>query len=410
MANLRWLRPGLGIKRWVVIICAGVALLIVGAIIFGLGLFGAGAADTLLSPYTFGLTLILLGGAGVFVGIYRLARHIEKIVKSHNEPRTLSEIALAQSAQGPKIVCIGGGTGMNRLLTGLREYGNRITAVVSVADDGGSSGRLRNEFGVLPPGDIRNCLSALAGAGATMSELMQYRFGENEGELSGHAFGNLLIMVLTKICGSFDGAVREANNILNVRGQVLPVATEPVTLVATHPDGTKTTGQKNISRCGKKISELAAKPTPGAAPPDVLERLADADAIVIGPGSLYTSIIPNLLMPDVARAINRSRAKVFFIVNTMAQPGETAGFRASDYLAELKKHGNDARVDAAIVNNYKPSPVKLAQLAQDGKTFTEFNSSANFGATRVLLRDVINIDDPEKHDSAKLARVIVEAI
>lgn len=407
MANLRWLKAGLGIKRWVILICVSMLLVICGSIAFGLGLFGVLEQTQMLalSPYGAGIALLLLGGTGVFIGVYRLARRIEKILKANDDARGLAEIAIARSQQGPKIVCVGGGHGLNRLLSGLRGHSNRITAVVSVADDGGSSGRLRNEFGMLPPGDIRNCLSALADPNSTMGGLMQYRF--SEGELAGHAFGNLFIMVLTKLTGRFDLAVREANRLLNVRGQVLPVALDKLTLVATHEDGTKTTGQKNISYCGKKIRELTLKPKPSGAPEDVIERLLDADMIVIGPGSLYTSILPNLLMPDVVEAIARSKAKVYFVINTTMQPGETPGFKVNDYFEALYRHAPGIRLDAAIVNNYRPSPARLEQLRAEGKDITEYDNVLR-SDVRILLRDVITLDDPEKHDPDKLARVLME--
>ncbi|MDR0866952.1 MAG: uridine diphosphate-N-acetylglucosamine-binding protein YvcK [Planctomycetota bacterium] len=410
MANLNWLRPGLQLKRWVVLICFGLFVAIIGAIIFGLRFFGAleTGSSLLVTPYYF-LSAVLIGGGGsaIFIGVYRLVRHIEKILKRSHENRSLSEIALAQIEQGPKLVCVGGGTGLNRLLSGLREHSNRITAVVSVADDGGSSGRLRNEFGMLPPGDIRNCLSALANAGDTMGALMQYRFAE--GELAGHAFGNLLLMVLMKVTGDFGQAVREANHILNVRGQVLPVSLDYVTLVATHPDGTKTTGQKNVARCGKPIAELTLKPEPGAPPADVLAAIAEADAIILGPGSLFTSVLPNLLLPAVAAAIADSPAKVIYVVNTANQPGETPNFAVNDYLSALKKHAPKLRIDVAIVNDYRPSPAKIERLRGENRFLTEHVGRPADGV-RLLFRDVVNRDRPEEHDVAKLAKAIMEEL
>lgn len=410
MANLRWLTPGLGIKRWVMLICFGLLMLVIGSILLGLGLFNLRTPEALpISPYGMGGTFVFFGGVLVFVGVYRLVRRIENLLKRRDDTRGLTELAFLHSRleQGPKVVCLGGGTGMNCLLSGLREFSSDITAVVSVADDGGSSGRLRSSFGLLPPGDIRNCLSALADAGPVMTELMQYRFAE--GEFSGHSFGNLLIMVLTKIRGSFGLAVREANRILNVRGQVLPATLDHVTLVATHEDGTKTTGQKNIAECGKPIIGLDLKPHPGATPPDVLEKISAADLIVIGPGSLFTSILPNLLAEDVVKAITASPAKVFFVVNTMDQPGETRGFRVSDYLAAIKRLAPGLRVDMAVVNNYRPSAAKIEPLLAQGINLTEYDAEfvSHYGMA-VRLRDVINFDNPQKHDPRKLAGVLVE--
>lgn len=410
MANLHWLKVGLGIKRWVVLICGGMMLLVVGAILLGLGLFNLHTPESLpVSPYGLGGLFCVIGGALVFSGVYRLVRRIEKVLKNKDEPRGLTELAYLHSRlnDGPRVVCMGGGTGMNCLLSGLRDFSSDITAVVSVADDGGSSGRLRSNFGLLPPGDIRNCLSALADAGPVMTDLMQYRF--EEGEFEGHSFGNLFIMVLTKIRGSFGLAVREANRILKVRGQVLPATLDHVTLVATHDDGTKTTGQKNIAQCGKRIEELALKPTPGATPPDVLEKIAGADLIVIGPGSLFTSIMPNLLAEDVVKAIAASQARVMFVVNTMEQSGETHGFRVSDYIGTLQRLAPGLRVDVALVNNYRPSPALLEPLLEQGVRMTEYDPEdvAKLGIA-VRLRDVIRYDNPEKHDPRKLAIALLE--
>ncbi len=410
MVKLRWLTLGLGIKRWILLMIVGMLLVIGGSIFIGLGLFDLNTAESMLvNPYAIG---IMLTGAGIILilsGVYFLVRRIEKLLKNRNEDRGLTEIAYMRSRleQGPKTVCLGGGTGLNCLLSGLRNYSNDITAVVSVADDGGSSGRLRSGFGLLPPGDIRNCISALSDAGSVMTDLMQYRF--SEGEFAGHSFGNLMIMVLTKIKGSFGLAVREANRILNVRGQVLPATLDHVTLVATHEDGTKTTGQKNISSCGKPISGLDLKPASGETPPDVLEQIAASDLIVMGPGSLFTSIMPNLLASDVVKAITASRAKVFFVVNTVDQPGETKGFKVSDYIKATKRLAPGLRIDTALVNRYKPSASKMEPLAEKGIYLTEYDAEevSSLGV-EVRLREVINFENPEKHDAAKLAEALME--
>lgn len=412
MANLRWLTPGLGIKRWVLLICISMVLLILGAILVGLGLFNinpTGTEQIPVSPYGVGGFLIGLSFICVFISIYRLARRIESLIKPSNENRGLTELALLRSRleQGARIVCLGGGTGLNCLLSGIRDHSSDITAVVSVADDGGSSGRLRSEFGLLPPGDIRNCLSALADSGPIMSELMQYRF--SEGEFSGHSFGNLLIMVLTKIKGSFGSAVREANRILNVRGRVLPATLDHVTLVASHEDGTKTTGQKRIAECGKPILGLELRPSAGQTPPDVISRIQDADLIIIGPGSLYTSIIPNLLAPDVVKAISSSRARVTLVVNTVEDRGETKGYKVSNYIKAIKRLAPGLRLDMALVNSFHPSQEKVDALADKGIGLTELDpeNCKEFG-TRIRRRDVIDIDNPERHDPQKLAIALME--
>lgn len=412
MVSWRWLQPGLHLKRWVLTICAGLVLLILGAMALGLELFGV--ETPLLSDQAFSLEgvailLLALGASLIFTGIYRLIRRVEKLLKRQDESRGLAEIAYQQNrlAYGPKLACLGGGTGLSTVLAGLREYSGDITAIVSVADDGGSSGRLRLDFDILPPGDIRNCLISLADAGPVMAELMQYRFAE--GELSGHSFGNLFITVLARIRGDFGLAVREANRILSVRGQVLPATLDKVGLVATHPDGTKTTGQRHIARCGKPIAELSLKPQPGESSPDVLEALQTADFILLGPGSLFTSVLPPLLAPDIVTAISAAKAKVIYAVNVMSQPGETGGFTAADHIRALLRHAPGLRLDYAVVNSYRPSPSRLEKLQVEGITLTEYDRAALAELpVRVLPRDVIDIEHPRRHDARKLAAIVSE--
>ena len=412
MAKLPWFSTTLGLKRWLLLVMVGVFLVVCSAVAVTVGVLSVNTIDNTklsLSPYAIAFVLFIIGLSVVLVAGYKLFKRFEFLVKPKDEDRGIAELAVLRSKleQGPKIVCIGGGTGLNCLLSGLREYSSQITAVVSVADDGGSSGRLRNEFGMLPPGDIRNCLSALADAGPVMSELMQYRF--TEGDLEGHSFGNLLIMVLTNIKGSFGLAVREVNKIFKVRGEVLPATLNHVTLVATHEDGTKTTGQKRVSMCGKPIVGLELKPESGETPAEVLERVKDADLIVLGPGSLYTSIMPNLLDKKLVNALTASSAKVVLVVNTSQQFGETRGYKVSDYLEAVKRLAPELIVDIALVNSFVPSQDKLDELAVNGVGVTEFDiERCKEFDVRVKLRDVIDIVNPEKHDSKKLSLALME--
>jgi len=414
MGRWRWLQPGLHLKRWVLAICAGTILLILGAIAIAIGLFDIATptapGGSVFDPYPLGTLMIVVGVVLVFTGVYRLVRRVEKLLKHQNESRGLAEIAYQHRRleSGPRVVCFGGGHGLSTLLAGLKDHTRDLTAVVSVADDGGSSGRLRLDFEMLPPGDIRNCLIALADAGPVMAELMQYRF--SEGEFAGHSFGNLFITVLAKIRGDFGLAVREANRILSVRGQVLPATLDKVSLVASHPDGTKTTGQRLIAQCGKPISELSLKPQPGETPADVLEAARGADLIVIGPGSLFTSVIPPLLSPDLVGAIRESKAAVILVINTMDQPGETDGFVASDYISALERHAPGLRIDSVVINNYRPSPSRLEPFAAKGVSLTEYDRKTMAEQNvRVVLRDVIDLEQPNRHDPGKLAAAILEA-
>ncbi|MDR1518981.1 MAG: uridine diphosphate-N-acetylglucosamine-binding protein YvcK [Planctomycetota bacterium] len=409
MANWRWLRLGIHIKRWVFLITFGLFILFIGAMFLTLGVFFPESQPFGMDSYGSAAILLAIGMAAVFIGIYRLIRRIEKMLRRADETRDLGEIAdqFDRLEQGPKFVCLGGGTGLSTLLSGLREYSRRITAIVSVADDGGSSGRLRHDFDMLPPGDIRNCLVALSDTTPAMAKLLQYRFPE--GEFAGHSFGNLFIAALAIILGDFGEAIREMNRILAVRGQVLPATLDKISLVANHPDGSKTTGQKVIAKCGKPIESMELRPAPGELSLDVLAAVAGADLITLGPGSLFTSILPNLLDKRMIEAINRSPAKVVYIVNTAGQVGETQGFSAGDHINMLKKHAPGLRIDLALVNNRPPGPDRLAAMAEKGVSPTDCDAREiqSFGV-EAALRDVVNIDNPIRHDPAKTAKALMD--
>lgn len=409
MASWRWLRPGLHLKRWVILISFGLCVLFIGAMFLTLGMFFPDSQPFGMDSYGTAVVFIGLGAVAVSVGIYRLVRRIEKMFRRADEERDLSEIAYQYNRleQGPRFVCIGGGTGLSTLLSGLRDHSRRTTAIVSVADDGGSSGRLRLDFDMLPPGDIRNCLVALADTSSGMAELLQYRFPD--GEFSGHSFGNLFITVLAIIRGDFGSAVREMNRILSVRGQVLPATLDKISLVATHADGSKTTGQQWIAKSGKEIESLELKPAPGEPSPDVLAAIRDAEIITLGPGSLFTSVLPNLLDPLLVESINDSGAKVIFVVNTAGQVGESQDFTVSRHLKTLFKHAPGLRIDYAVVNSRTPSGDKLAELEKKGVRPTEYDAreTLNLGVN-IVYRDVVDDDKPHRHSPVKLAKAIMD--
>ena len=409
MLNMRWLKPGLHIKRWVFLITFGLVFLFVGAMFLTLGVFFPDSQPFGMDSYSTSVIFIGVGIVAVSIGIYRLVRRIEKMLRRADERRDLSEIAYQYNRmeQGPVFVCFGGGTGLSTLLSGLKDYTRRTTAIVSVADDGGSSGRLRLDFDMLPPGDIRNCLVALADTGESMAELMQYRFPD--GEFQGHSFGNLFIAVLASIKGNFGDTIREMNRILSVRGQVLPATLDKISLVATHPDGSKTTGQQWIARSGKVIERLELKPEPGDPPQDVLDALKKAEIITLGPGSLFTSVLPNLLDSQVIEAINKSRAKVVFIINTVGQLGESRDFTVSMHLKTIMKHVPALRIDYAIVNSRRPDDAALAELTAKGVMFTEYDAEEALKlGVGIVYRDVINDAKPQNHDPKKLAKAVME--
>ena len=270
-----------------------------------------------------------------------------------------------QLGRGPKIVAVGGGTGLSVLLSGLKEYTSNITAIVTVADDGGSSGRLRQQFDILPPGDIRNCLVALADAPTLMRDLFQFRFDKSS-ELAGHSFGNLFITVMTRLTGDFERAIRETSKVLALRGQVIPSTLNNVVLVAQHKNGLVTEGEDKIPKAKVPIERVSLKPAQIEATPDAIKAIEEAEIIVLGPGSLYTSIIPNLLIQGITDAIAASRAMKIYVCNVMTQPGETDGYTLSHHVKVLRQHSHQRIFDSCVVNNGVIPESVLSRYAQQG--------------------------------------------
>jgi uncharacterized cofD-like protein len=308
----------------------------------------------------------------------------------------------------PRIVAIGGGTGLSVLLRGLKEHTPNVTAIVSVADDGGSSGRLRQALGVPPMGDIRRCIAALADAEPVMQRLLQYRFagnGETAGAasaadaLEGHALGNLLIAALTDIEGDFEEGVRQVNRVLNVRGRVVPAARTPVTLHAELTGGRRINGQSLIARTAG-IERLWIEPADVRPSADALAAIAQADLVLYGPGSLFTSLLPTLLMADARAALEASDAPRVFVCNVATQVGETEGYGLSDHLAAFRRHGLLALVDAVLANSSmaarQPTSDYPAQPVRP-------EAPKGTDVPRVILRDVVDDDNAHYHDPAKLA-------
>lgn len=325
---------------------------------------------------------------------------------------------------GLNVVSMGGGTGMATLLTGLKKYVGAtgrsarigsLTAVVAVSDDGGSSGRLREEFQILPPGDIRNCIVALSDHTALLSRLFQFRFNGN-GHLSGHSMGNLLLAALTSVRGDFVQAIKAASDVLAIKGTIYPATTQNVHLVADLADGARVRGESAISRASAPISAVRLEPADCRPLPETLAAIRAADLITIGPGSLFTSIVPNLLVPGVADALRSSRAAKIFICNVMTQPGETPGFTASDHLRRMVEICGPGLVDVAVVNSAIPSAPALKRYRRDGAEPVAIDL-ARFRQlkVRVVTRKVMSEDIPEgdpvgrivRHHSERLARQVL---
>jgi uncharacterized cofD-like protein len=327
-------------------------------------------------------------------------------------PYFLPENAISQ---GPRLVAIGGGTGMPNLLRGLRHYTGQITAVVTVADDGGSSGRLRRELGVLPPGDFRGNIAALSRDEELMTQLLQYRFGgsvsqagRQGGDLQGHAFGNLLLAALAGITGSFDEALLAAQRVLAMRGQVIPSTLEQVTLAADilieneagQTELQRVSGESAITHANGRIQRVELEPANPRAYPPALKAIFQAEIILIGPGSLYTSILPNLLIPDLAQALKHARAPVVYICNLATQAGETSGYDVADHVRALHEHIPDLALDVVLANdNWDASPEVLGR--------TVFVPLAEVPGVRIQTADLLDITRPWRHDSAKLADAVM---
>jgi uncharacterized cofD-like protein len=363
----RWLAPGIGIKRWGAMIAAGVLVFGAGfallinerfltqfeAAIFRLAQSLGRVTGYEASPMALGVLGVTLGVLATFFGVRGMLRSIDRVLFPSGSPTLVDFLRQERRRRrGVNIAVLGGGTGLATLLRGLKQYSSNLTAVVTVFDDGGSSGRLRRELGILPPGDIRHCLVALAEAEPLMTKLFEYRF--RGGALDGHAFGNLFIASLAGVTGDLELAVKETSKILKIRGRVLPTTAHDVVLAAELDDGRIIEGESKITGARGRITRVSLRPADPTPLPDALEAIADADVIVLGPGSLYTSLIPNLLVPRVADALRESDAPCVYICNIMTQPGETDGYTAADHVRAIHAHTGTGMFSHVIVNTQMP--------------------------------------------------------
>ncbi|MDR1400772.1 MAG: YvcK family protein [Endomicrobium sp.] len=304
-----------------------------------------------------------------------------------------------------RIVALGGGSGLSTLLRGLKKYNKSITAIVNVADDGGSSGKLRTEFGVLPPGDIRNCLVALSEEESLMSRLFQYRFPAT-GTLSGHSFGNLFLTAMSSILGSFDGAIANCGEVLAIRGRVLPVTLSSIVLEAELESGKKVKGESKISEVGEKIKHIGLSPIGPPATPDVIDVLKKADIIILGPGSLYTSIIVNLLVDGVVDAMKLSKAYKIYVCNIMTQPGETKNYKLSDHVVAIEENSYNGILDCVIANEGAVPENLVKRYEKYGARQVENDKIC----IRVVKGSLFSDEIYARHDPDKLAKVLVKII
>lgn len=435
----RWLTPGIGIKRWLLVVFAGLLLLAISVATLlrqiTRDLQPGDLTGTVIDALTLQFlplpargVLALLAGVGLFaLGSYKTIRVFTDSLRAQDQEQPLVELIYQKRflARGPRIVAIGGGTGLSTLLRGLKEHTSNLTAIVTVADDGGSSGVLRTELGIPPVGDIRNCIVALADAEPAMAEVLQYRFpdgdnGESSG-LAGHALGNLLIAAMTAVeDGDFEDGIRLMNRILAVRGRVLPVSSTPLTLHARLADESVVDGQSQIMRTAD-IERVWLTPGDVRASEDALAAIADAELIVLGPGSLYTSLLPSLLLPEVRVAVEQAAAPKIFVCNVAMQDGETAGFDLARHVEALVAHAGPDLVDIVLANNHLTATASVTTTPGTGTASVAIADETPARAVklrwppavdpvpRLILEDVVDPDNPHHHDPARLAAALVAA-
>jgi len=399
----RWLYPGMKVKRWLFTVLLGIVVVSFGAILTA-------------EPYTFisvlGIVWILCGMVLIVLGMSKMIISLLTLFLPKGE-RDLVTILYQRRylEKGPKIVTIGGGHGLSHLIFGLKEYTSNITAIVTVADSGGSSGRLREEFNIVAPGDIRNCLVALADAPALMGQLFQFRFSENS-ELRGHNFGNLFLTAMVQLTdGDFERAVKETSRVLAIRGKVVPSTVSNIHLIAEYEDGTRTKGEAKIPNPNSHIKHLFLTDRDAYPTRDALEAIADADVVILGPGSLYTSVIPNLIIRGVSEAIAKSRAFRIYVCNVMTQHGETDGYTASDHVRAIIDHANKDILDACLINNAQAPKDALGRYEEEVSfpVVADIDKIRRMGY-KVEATDLLGVTDYVRHDSSKLNAAIIRLI
>lgn len=411
-----WLTPGIGIKRWVLVVLAGTTFIALGFAVVILDLYRETDINWLrlifnyisLSTLPRWLRAFIFGGTGLLIlsfGLWELNKSILKPFVKPGQPVIDTLTDYKRRARGPRIVAIGGGHGLSSLLRGLKKYTHNLTAIVTVADDGGSSGELRKNLGILPPGDIRNCLTALADDEEMLSQIFQYRFGERAG-VNGHSLGNLFISALTDIKGSFEEAVAESGKVLAVRGRVMPSTLHDVKLVAeikleNQEQEVKVVGESTITNLEGAINHLWLEPSNPLPFPPAVQAILNADLIVIGPGSLYTSVLPNLLVPGLSEAIRASKALKFMVCNVANQKGETQGYTCSDHIRTIERHISETHFDLIICNNKIPKEKTdgIEMVLPDAKLEEQY---------AIYYAPLTDKQNPWRHNPQKLAEVITD--
>jgi len=418
MRYLKWLIPGMRVKRWLVLLLAGVTLLALGIAYVLTDLYRSAAFPRDWQAFLAWLTLqnvprlvraILFGAVGLGLtaaALLGLNRSLLAVVRPEGAHDLVDLVDRRRRGRnGPKIVAVGGGTGLSTLLRGLKEHTDNITAIVTVADDGGSSGRLRRSLGVHPPGDFRQCIAALADTEPLMESLFEYRFGD--GELGGHAFGNLFIVAMTGITGSFESALRASSRVLRVRGRIVPSTLAHVTLSAELEDDRVMAGESQVPSGRAPIRRVFLEPEAPPAYPEAVAAILGADLVVVGPGSLYTSVLPNLLVPDIAAALAATSAPVVYVANVATQPGETDGYGLAEHLAAIQRHVPVDVIDGVLAND-NVSPVLPASWNVSAvRPRLGGPTNGRHPAPELVTADLVDLARPTRHDPTKLAAAVV---
>lgn len=424
MRFMKWLHPGLHIKRWLFLFGLGMMCSSFGIILtFNYQWLGELEewAFRLLYEMTGHYNYTILASLGVLVillGLVVMAWATQRLIRTMigvvmpGESENLSDLIFSnlQLSKGPKVVVIGGGTGLSVMLRGLKAKTYNLTAVVTVADDGGSTGRIRQDLDIIAPGDLRNCLVALADKEGLMEKLFAHRFG-GSGNLTGHSFGNLFIAALIEVLGDVEEAMDATSKVLRVRGKVIPSSAEKIRLNAEMTDGRIVEGESQIPLAHGKIKRVFTTPEHPKAIQSAVRAIQEADAIVLGPGSLYTSIMPNLCVPDIVQAVRTSKAPKIYICNVMTQPGETDDYTVSDHVKAINRQAGGRVIDFVIANNGDVDPDVLQRYVATGShsVIIDKKEVSQAGAT-LILSDLINKENSATHDTKKLANVLFDLI
>ncbi len=425
----RLFAPTAGLYRYVFAALAGAAIFLIG---FGISfqtlllpvfqsvaekwnsmIGGVVAEDsTDFTNHLLGLIFLMLGIYLVFWSIRSFIRRMAESLNPEAKRGVIDVYAKKEMlARGPKIVVLGGGTGLSTLLRGLKEYSSNITAIVTVTDDGGSSGRLVNDMGIIPPGDMRNCLVALADAERRMTDLFQHRFTQASGPLSGHSIGNLMIAGFFEQTKDVDKALQMASDVLAIRGRVIPSTRDKVQLKALMEDGSEIVGETALVASDLKVRRIFLEPEEIAPHDEAVKAILDADLVCIGPGSVYTSVIPNLLIPGIGEALSESKAAKAYICNVMTQRGESDAFTAAEHMVSIEANVNHRICDYVLVNTSAPGPDSLQRYREGGQDVVEPDvDRIRHMGYKPVTGDFMSETDYVRHDPARLAERLINLL